>query len=385
MPTERAHGGAAVVPIQMSTPAMRGLNTEGASSLQSPEWATVLNNAVFDSNGRAAVRKGWQSVSTTPAAGTIMRVHEYVKADGTIQTISSTDADIFTGTAAPTSVEGTLGITEGNIKFVNLDDNCYALGTGTSANPSKYTGTGNFTTITVSTGTAPTGGVGTAAFGRLWVVDSDGHTIRYSAIIDETEWDVADGGGAIDMSYVWPSGQDVVTGIEELAGDLVIFGRHNTVIWTDGQGSTMGIDPDSMYISDTIPGIGCVSQFAITRAKGDLWFLSYSGMQSLSRALQDKTTPANNVSRNVQTQTLQYISQETDKDDITVMYSPPDDFVLAIFPQSNKVQCYDTSAFMEDGSPRVTAWTTTLQTAAFFTNSQKVYGSMSAKTGTAFW
>ena len=381
MPTERAHGGSALVPIQLTAPALRGLNTEGASSLLTPEWATSLNNAIFDSNGRAAVRKGWQTQTGTPAAGVIMRVHEYVKADGTIQTISSTDADIFKTSSAPTTVEGTLSISEGNIKFVNFNNKCIALGTGTSSNPSVYTGTGNFTTVTVASGTAPTGGIGTSAFGRLWVVDSDGHTIRYCALLDETKWATADGGGTIDMAKVWPSGQDTVTAIEELAGDLVIFGKNNTVVWTDGQGSNVGINPLYIYISDTIPGIGCVSQFAITRAKGDLWFLSYAGMQSLKRALQDKTTPTNNVSRNVQAQTLAYVAQETDKNDITLVYSPPEDFVLCVFPQSNKVQCYDTSAPMEDGSHRVTEWTSTLQTASYFSSDQQLYGSMTGTVG----
>ena len=92
MPTNRAHGGAALIPINLTAPALRGLNTEAGASLLTPEWATVLTNAVFDSAGRAAVRNGWASKTSTPAAGIIMRVHEYVQADGTVKTISSTDA-----------------------------------------------------------------------------------------------------------------------------------------------------------------------------------------------------------------------------------------------------------------------------------------------------
>ena len=77
MPTERAHGGSAIIPINLTAPALRGLNTEADASLLTPDWATVLNNAVFDSAGRAAIRKGWVSQVATPVAGVIMRVHEY--------------------------------------------------------------------------------------------------------------------------------------------------------------------------------------------------------------------------------------------------------------------------------------------------------------------
>jgi len=381
MPTQRQHGGAALIPINLTAPALRGLNTEAEGSLLTPDWATVLSNCVFDGAGRAAVRKGWLTQTTTPGAGVIMRVHEYVKADGTVETISSTDADIFKTASAPTTVEGTLGITEGNIKFVNFNDKCVAIGTGTSSNPSIYTGTGNFTTVSVATGTAPTGTIGTSAFGRLWVVDSDGHTIRYSALLDETKWAAADGGGTIDMARVWPSGQDVVTAIEEFAGDLVIFGRHNTVVWTDGAGSDVGLNPLNIYISDTIPGIGCVSQFAVTRAKGDLWFLSYAGMQTLSRVMQNKTTPTQNASKNVQSSVLSHLANESDNNDITLAYSPKEDFVVCVFPQNNKVVCFDTKGQLEDGSFRATEWSTSLQTVEYFSSDQELYGSLTGTVG----
>ena len=380
MPTPRSHGGAALLPFNIPAPGGAGLNTEVESELMPPAWATVLKNAVYDSSGRLSVRKGWVSQTTSAVAGVVMRVHEYVKADGTTETISSTDADIFKGAATPTSVEGTLAISEGNIKFVNFNDKCIALGTGTSANPSVYTGTGNFTTVTVATGTAPTSGIGTSAFGRLWVVDSDGNTIRYSALIDETKWAQADGGGTVNMSKIWPAGQDQVVAIEEFAGDLVIFGRKNIVIWTDGQGSDLGINPLIMYVADTVPGVGCLSQFCITRAQGDMWFLSDSGVQTLSRALQDKTTPTNNVTKNVQSKVLDYIVQNATYDDLTLVHSPREDFVLLIFPGSNKVICFDTRRQMEDGTYRITEWATDLQTATYFKD-RELYGSITGTVG----
>jgi hypothetical protein len=288
-----------------------------------------------------------------------MRIFEYIKADGTAKLLFSTDADIFTGVDG-TSIEGTLGITEGNIKFVNFNDKCIALGTGTSSNPSIYTGTGNFTTVSVSAGTAPTSGVGTSAYGRLWVVDSDGFTIRYSSLLDETDW--ATTGGTIDMSQVWPNGQDEVIAIEAFAGDLVIFGRKNIVIWTDGAGATLGLDPTKMYVADTIPNVGAVSQFTQTHADGDLWFISSSGLQTLGRALQNKTTPTNNLSKNVQAKFLAYLDNESDENDISLVYSPREEFVLAVFPGSDRVMCFDVRGQLEDATYRVTEWSTDVQT-----------------------
>ena len=381
MPTPRAHGGAPITPLNIPAPGKAGLNTEAGSTLLDPAWATVLKNVIFDSGGRIATRKGWTSATTTPAAGVIMRIHEYIKADATAAIIMSTDADIFKTIAAPTTIEGTLSITEGNIKFVNFNDKCIALGTGTSGNPSVYTGTGNFTTVTVNSGTAPTSGIGTAAFGRLWVVDVDGHTIRYCALLDETRWAVADGGGTIDMDNVWPQGEDQVLAIEEFGGDLIIFGSNTIVVWTDGAGSNLGIDPTVMYVSDTIPGTGILSQFGIARAKGDMYFISPQGLSSLARAIQYKGTTLTNVSKNIQSQFLAYSDAENDPNDLTLVYSPREDFLLAIFPTSNKVVMFDTRQPMEDGSFRCAEWTSDLQTACYQTKDQTLRGSLTGTVG----
>jgi hypothetical protein len=380
MPTPRAHGGAPLAPIPLVNPGQFGLNTQAEASLLGPEWATLATNAIFDTAGRLAARNGFLTRTTTPVAGIVMRIFEYIKADGTAELIFSTDADIFSGVDG-SSVEGTLGITEGNIKFVNFNDKCIALGTGTSSNPSIYTGTGNFTTVTVSSGTAPTSGVGTSAYGRLWVVDSDGKTIRYSSLLDETDWDTT--GGTINMSSVWPNGQDEVIAIEEFAGDLVVFGRRQIVIWTDGAGGDLGINPTKMYVSDTIPNVGAVSQFTQVHVDGDLWFMSPSGLQSLQRAMQDKTTPTLNLSKNVQNKYLAYLKAESDDNDLSLVYAPRQELVLAIFPGSDKVLAFDTRGRLQDGMPRVTEWSTDLQTAVYL-RSRDLNGSLTGTVGEIF-
>lgn len=369
-----------LIPIPFKGIAFNGLTTENEGAILPPVWATELDNAVFDSAGRPAARKGWASSTTSPGSTTnIQRIFEYYKADGTSEVIFSTDGDIYDDvTSSPASIDGSLTITDGNIKFVNFNDKVVAFGIGSSGIPAVRT-TGDFANITVNSGTAPTGGIGTSAFGRLWAVDTDGKTLRYSALLDETRWDSTDGGGSIDFSKVWPSGQDDIVAVEELDGDLVVFGSNNTVIMTDGAEATLGVEPTDLYVSSTIPGLGAISQFAIARAVGDLWVLTPTGVVGLKRELIQRSTPITNISQHVQSQVIEWIGQETNLDDITLMYSPKEAFVLLIFPTTNKVVCFDTrQPIDQSGIYRISTWSLGLQTAAYIRSGRKIYGALSA-------
>lgn len=383
MPTPKFTPGAALFPINLTAPAFNGLTLEASGNTLGPEWATELDNAVFDAAGRPSARKGWASETTTPGTDIHMRIFEYYKADGTSEIIFSSDSDIFKTVTNPASIDGSLTITEGNIKFVNFNDKCIAFGIGASGKPAVYTGT-TFATITVNSGTAPTSGIGTAAFGRLWAVDTDGKTIRYSALLDETRWAVADGGGIIDFSNVWPAGQDSITAIEEFGGDLIVFGSFNTVIMTDGAGSALGVEPDDLYVSDTIPGLGALTQFGIARAIGDLWVLTREGVTSLGREIRQRSTEINNLSRQVQSQVLEWIGQESDINDITLEYNPEASFVILNFPGVNKQVIFDTRSPLQDGSYRLTTWTSDIQTIHHNRSLKKLQGSLTGTVGEIF-
>lgn len=380
MPVKKRFGGAPLVPININSPASAGLNTEQAGSILPSVWATVLDNAVFDASGRPASRKGFLSLTTTAGTAVVKRIFEYFKADGTSEVIYSTDDNIYRDTTTATSIEGTLGVTDGNIKFANFNDKVIAFGIGTGGIPAVRT-TGNFADITINSGTAPTSGIGTAAYGRVWGVDVDGKTIRYSALLDETRWDAADGGGIIDMSNVWPSGQDDIVAIEEFGGDLVIFGSNNTVITTDGVGSSLGIDPLALYVSDTIPGQGAISQFAITRAAGDLWVLTPTGIIGLKRELVQRSTPTTNFSQHVQSDIISATQSESNMDNISLVYSPKEALVVAVFPSVNRQFTFDTRSPQQDGTFRATSWGSDLQTLTYIRETQDLYGSLTGVVG----
>jgi len=381
VPTPKFTPGAQLFPITLTTPAFQGVNLEQQASILGREWATLLDNAVFDDAGRPATRKGWTTITGTAGAGIIKRLFEYYKADGTSEMIASTDATIYDSLAStPVDIDGGLTITDGNIKFVNFNDKVIAFGIGTGGIPAVRT-TGNFADITVNSGTAPTSGIGTAAYGRLWAVDTDGKTLRYSALLDETRWDSADGGGSIDMSQVWPAGQDDIVAVEEFNGDLVIFGSNNTVVATDGTASALGIEPTDLFVSDTIPGMGALTQFGIVRTVGDLWVLTDTGVVGLKRELVQRSTPITNLSKNQQSQIIKWIDTESDINDITMTYSPVHSFVVINFPTSDKQLIYDTRLPMQDGTFRATTWTSQLQTAHYERSGKRLLGSLTDAVG----
>lgn len=368
------------IPININRPGAAGVNKEQAGAILPSVWATELDNAVFDSAGRPAGRKGFLNLTVTPGTDIVKRIFEYYKADGTSEVIYSTDSNIYKDTTTATSIEGTLGVTDGNIKFANFNDKVIAFGIGTAGIPAVRT-TGDFADITVNSGTAPTSRIGMSAFGRLWGVDTDGKTIRYSALLDETRWAEVDGGGFIDMSQVWPSGQDSIVAIEELQGDIVVFGSNNTVVWTDGVGSSLGILPDNLYVSDTVPGQGAISQHAIARANGDLWVLTSSGIFSLGRELVQRSTPINNISRYVQTDIIEAMETEIDLDQLTMEYSPEDSLVVLCLPDSGRQFVFDTRAPLEEGAYRSTTWSADIQTLRYIRGVRKLYGSLVGEAG----
>lgn len=352
--------GAALQPIPLTSPAFRGLNKQAESSILGVEWATKATNAVFDSAGRLAARKGWSVLTTTPMSGTptVEQIHVYIKKDGTSQIISAAGSKLWRDTTAPTDITGTATVTVGNNwQFVNFND--LVLGFQAGEQPIVYNGSTTFSDLVAASGTAPKGNCAISAFGRIWAADSDKQTIKYSALLDHTKWAVADGAGSIDMSSVWPNGTDEVVGLAAYNGLLVIFGRNNVVFYGDGTGSALGINPANIFVTDTITGVGLYARDTVQQIEsGDMLFLSRQGIQSLQRLIQERSNPIDNVTKNVRDYFIQYFTSETNTL-IRSVYSPQNNFYLLACPSLNFVLCVDTKGKMEDGTFRATEWDTT--------------------------
>jgi hypothetical protein len=161
---------------------------------------------------------------------------------------------------------------------------------------------------------------------------------------------------------------------------MVVFGKNRIVLFGDGQGSALGINPTNIYVTDTIVGVGCIARDSVQQIEGgDILFLSTQGVQSLSRLIQEKSNPIENVSKNVRDYMNNLVAAETPSK-IRSAYSPENTFYLLSLPTVNKVFCFDTSGRLEDGSLRVTEWDTGLRAMARATDG-KLYMSRASGAG----
>jgi hypothetical protein len=359
MPSPKGTG-APLAPISLVSPGGFGLNKQNDAAILGPEWATEALNAVFDLSGRLTARKGWSPNTTTPMSGTpiVDVIHEYIKEDGTRSIISTGGSKIWQGTTAPTDITGTATITVGdNWQFLNFNDKC--IGVQQGEQPIVSTG-GNFADITASSGTAPQGNCGLAAFGRVWIAHSDRQTIKYSNLLDETGWN-AGSSGSIDMSSVWPNGMDEIVALAAYNGSIAVFGKNTIVFYRDIVGAKLGIDPTALYVSDTIVGTGCVARDSVQQVEnGDILFLSANGIQSLQRLIQERSNPMNNVSMNVRDYLLAFVGGET-MSEVRSIYAPKEGFYLLILPTVQRVFCFDTRSRLPDGTLRITEWASRLK------------------------
>ena len=351
--------GAQMTPISLVSPGFMGLNKQSEASILPPVWATEAINCVFDRSGRLAARKGLTMVTGTAISSdpTIVQLAEIRRLTGDVETVFSTSNNkLYRTPSTPVDITGTATVTVGNDwQFVNYNGNLYGFQVGEQ--PIVYDGTTSFADLTASSGTAPTGNCGIAFAGRLWGATSDGQTLKYSALLDATKWDVADGAGVFDFTSVWPNGADEIMALAIFNGMLVVFGKSSILFLMDIAGSALGIDPDQTIVVDTINSVGCIARDSVQEIEGaDLLFLSYAGVQSLRKLVQEKSNPIDNVSKNVRDY-LNEASIVNSKIKIKSCYSPENNFYLLSFPTAMKSFCFDTSGRLQDGSFRITEWT----------------------------
>lgn len=319
------------------------------------EYALDLLNAVFGVNGQVETRKGLVAYSSAWASGTPVQIFEYLAADGTSRIIVSTSSDLFEVTSsAKTSRVGALTPSAGDWKFLNF--NGKVLGWQAGHTPIVKTGAGNFAAITAASGTLPDGNAACAAFGRVWALDDDKQTIRYSALLDETKWAVADGGGVIDMRTVWTQGMDQVVAIEAFGSSLVVFGRRHIILWQDGSGSQLGLSPLNMYVTDTVDFVGALSRNAVCMVgELDILFWSDSGIRSLRRSVQERANPNTDISPKNRLYIAAGVSTAT-RDEIRMAYHAKDGIVVVQAPVYDQALCFDVRHVSDGGECRMTEW-----------------------------
>ena len=339
--------------ITIAAPAFKGLNTQDSPLSGDVQYAAVVDNMVIDTYGRIGSRKGLEAltVSNTPLNGASpVVIHEYEDAAGTTEVLTIADNKVFKGTTTLTNITPAgYTITNENYAVTNFNDKVFLF--NKNIQPLVYDTANGLVEMVAFSGTAPRGDIAIGGFGRLWVsgVAATPNTVYWSDLLIGEGWS-SGSSGSVDLDKVWPDGSDKVTALAMWNGFLIIFGYNSIVLYQGAE------DPATMSLSDTINGVGCVARDTIQVTGTDLIFLSARGLMSLGRVIQEKSSPINDVSKNVRDDVLSYWKKELLP--VRSIYNPVDSFYLLSFPTNNLIYCFDTRGLLENGAYRVTTWNT---------------------------
>ena len=337
--------------IAIQAPGFFGLNTQDSPTSLSEQFALVADNCVIDQFGRIGARKGWNYI-TTSGGDSLVHISEFVKADGTTEVISASATAIYEGTTTLTDITpASYTVSDGNFDSANLNGVIYLFREG--EDPVYYDGT---TCDEVSahadySGTVPSGDIVQSGFGRLWVAktDTNNTTVYWSDLLTGFKWDTGSS-GSIDVSKVWPNGNDEITALKIHNNFLIIFGKTQILVYSGAD------DPATMQLSDTVVGVGCIARDSVQVTGKDIIFLSDDGLQSLGRTIQEKSAPMRDLSKNVRTEMMSLVLSETGR--IYSVYSPEEAFYLLHLENNGITYSFDMRSPLEDGSARVTRWNT---------------------------
>jgi hypothetical protein len=362
--------------IYIAAPGFKGLNTQDSPVAQDATFAAIAENVVIDKFGRIGARKGLKKLTTssTPLGSSdgIESIFEFVDQSGDITVLSTGNNKIFSGTTTLTDITpASYTVSANNWKIVNFNNHCFFFqrdheylvytdesGTGVIESHSNHSH---------STGTPPQANEALAAFGRIWAADVTGnkYTLYWSDLLNGVHWS---GGtsGSLDLTTVWPTGYDEIVALAEFNDFLVIFGKRSILLYSGAS------SPSSMVLADVITNIGCIARDSVQSIGTDLIFLSDSGVRSLGRVIQEKSSPIGDVSINVRDDLVSAVSVETGN--IKSVYSEEDAFYLLILPEvNNLVFCFDMRGKLENGANRVSTWPVTGILCGTLTSDNKIY------------
>ena len=275
-------------PVRIQKPGRNGI-TDGFLTPESPEWLSAANNLIFGLESLEG-RKSIDKVTIgNPHTDNTEGLAEYF--GSTKEIVSSANLKIWTGTTTLTDVTGTITTPTGdNWQFVNF--NGKMVGVQQSHTPIVYSGA-TFANITAGSGSLPTGNCALAAFGRLWAADSDGTTLKFSGVLDETDWGGA-GAGSLDTLQAWPDGSDTITALAELQNRLLIFGERSILVYANPEDPTA-----TTFALEDIVKVGTPFRDSLVPFADDVYFMSVDGLRSARRAIQFSNLPQADLSIHV--------------------------------------------------------------------------------------
>lgn len=334
--------------VAQVNPGQFGLNTQDAPRLLPDGFLTKADNCVIDKQGRIAARQGREY--TTTSGGTSSAIEAIFEAewdDGTTTMFSVGANKVYTGTDTLTDVTNGQTITDNAWQIVQLQEIVYFFQSGHA--PLQYDkGVGTLELVTAHSnyvGTVVQGTCALSAFGRLWTAKDD--TVYWSDLLNGVNW----GGGtsgSIDLSTVFPQDRDTVTGLAAHNDFLVIFLTRNILIYREAD------SPATMSVQDIVSNIGCQHRDTIINTGQDIIFLDKTGVRSLGRTIQEKSSPLGSISRNVNTDLIYWVDNEADP--VRAAYSRTNRFVVYFFPTAEIAYVFDVQQPLQDGSWRATRW-----------------------------
>jgi hypothetical protein len=348
----------------ISAPGFYGLNTQDSPLDLNAGFALVATNCIIDQYGRIGSRKGFSRLNSSTGnlgANDVTVMNELVQADGTLTVLFAGNNKLFKLDGSNAIVELTYGgggtaptITASNWQTASLNNITYFFQSG--FNPLIYDPAVSTTTYrrvsekTGYVGTVPDANIVISAFGRLWAANTTANnaTVFFSDLIAGHVWSTGTS-GSLNVDRVWVNGADEITGLAAHNGFLFIFGKRQILIY---QNATT---PASMSLHDTVEGIGCIARDSIQTTSTDVLFLSNSGVRSLMRTIQEKSSPERDLSKNIRNDLMETVAGET-LANIKSVYSEREAFYLLTTPSTKSVFCFDTKAYLQDGAARATTW-----------------------------
>jgi hypothetical protein len=372
----------------IAAPGFYGLNLQESSITLSSGFALKAQNCVIDKYGRIGARRGWTPLNATNAdlgSNPIESMMEVV--DGGSNTIiSAGNNKLFTGRTtltqklvrnATNSANATYTITANNWQMVampygdvnNFQPHAYLAQTGHPMlvwHELPVSGGGGHDHDSNTYGFQRVADIGTlpanhtvdtfkpnaalSAFGRIWVgnIAGDTQTVYFSDLLRGTDFTTGSA-GYLNLQEVFPNADNIVA-LAAHNGFLVIFGRNNIAIYSSP------IDTGALKLEDCIYNVGCIARDSVQNTGTDIMFLSDGGVRSLSRIIQEKSLPMNDLSKNVRDDLMLNVSFEEDFGKIKSIYYEKDAFYLLSLPTSKFVYCFDTRTRLQDNACRVTIW-----------------------------
>ena len=357
-------------PLVLDSIGIYGLNRQSSAASLPPQWLTTANNVMLDEKGRVSTRKGIKQVtnniSSSATANTLIvkSLGEYRSTTGATTLFAGAGANVYkinTGNTPYTldvqSFSGGTTKTDGNWQFTNFNNQFYGVQAGNQ--PINYSGSAWLDLEDVASYAKPAG-VTTftpscllGEYGRLWVgnIGENRDVVYYSDLLIGHKFH-GGSSGSIDLKGVW-AGDEIVS-INSFMGKLVIFGKHNIVVY-DGPWDVALTSNSTFRLNEVIEGVGCVARDSIQLIGDDIVFLSSSGLRSLSRTMVQDKMPLTDLSLAIKDE-LRTNIVTGNMTSVKAQYDLSTGSYLLGFPSKNVVYVFDFKSQTPDGVPRITTW-----------------------------